>query len=228
MFSTTQSHKLIMFKEVFNEMFHPSKAAILSSLKRSNGLPVSDVANEVEMSYMGVKQHCINLERMGFLESWKVPRKEVGRPEKLYRLTDKCDDLFPTAGLSVTLEFLRDADDLFGEGAAHKMLERYFAQKTAFYASKLPDESPAGERVMLLSDLRENEGYFNNIISDEGGNLTIQQFHNPMEALALEYPIARELEHKMLESLIGTTLEVLQETGPHGQAQFSYLLRKVA
>ena len=86
-----------------------SWAVILEALKRSGGMPVSDLAREVEMSYMGVKQHCLKLCEMGYLEEWRLPRakKEVGRPEKLYRLTAKCDPLFPRAGVGMTPAVLR-------------------------------------------------------------------------------------------------------------------------
>jgi len=78
-----------------------SWAAIIEAVKISDGMPVSDLARELGKSYMGVKQHCLKLTEMGYLEEWRVPRekKEVGRPEKLYRLTKKCDPLFPDAGV---------------------------------------------------------------------------------------------------------------------------------
>ncbi|MDB4295895.1 winged helix-turn-helix transcriptional regulator, partial [Akkermansiaceae bacterium] len=85
-----------------------SYANILASLKRSDGMPISDLSRELGKSYMGIKQHCLKLTEMGYLEEWRVPRekKEVGRPEKLYRLTKKCDPLFPQAGSELSLSVL--------------------------------------------------------------------------------------------------------------------------
>ena len=104
-----------MFSQALRDIARPTYAEILETLKRSDGMAVSELAKELKMSYMGVKQHCVNLEKKGYLKTWRVPRTQVGRPEKLYRLTDACDDLFPQAGASLTLNLLQGVKQLYGE-----------------------------------------------------------------------------------------------------------------
>lgn len=217
-----------MFKEIFKEMFHPSKAAIISSLKRSDGLPVSEVAREVDMSYMGVKQHCINLEKMGFLESWRVPRKEVGRPEKLYRLTSKCDELFPTAGADVSIEILDCATKAFGEDAPEKLLRNYFQKKQDAWSEKIPSSATFEERIEAISALREADGFFNTLTVEDDKSLSIKEYHNPLTRIAEKYPIVSELEHTMLEQLTGTQIQRAITEGPHGQQFTHYGIKRVA
>ncbi len=47
---------------------------VLSVLKRTGGLPVRPLSTRMGMSYMGVKQYCLELEKKGFLETWRQPR----------------------------------------------------------------------------------------------------------------------------------------------------------
>jgi len=62
-----------MFSKSHRDVMKPSYAAIIESLKRSDGMPVSDLSRELKMSYMGVKQHCQKLTSLGYLEEWRVP-----------------------------------------------------------------------------------------------------------------------------------------------------------
>lgn len=206
-----------MFKPILKEMFHPSKAAIIESLKRSDGLPVSEVAKEVDMSYMGVKQHCINLEKAGFVTSWRVPRKEVGRPEKLYRLTDKCDELFPVAGLDLTKELLEGVKSIFGDTAPEKLFLSYFESKKEAWAKKLSKESSVTNKATKLVEIRETEGYFSKISFSSEDGLEIVEFHNPLEPLFASYPTLKRLEDQLFTDLLG--VEVNRSIVEHDKGQ---------
>ena len=51
-----------MFSQALRDIARPTYAEILEALKRSDGMAVSELAKQLQMSYMGVKQHCVNLE----------------------------------------------------------------------------------------------------------------------------------------------------------------------
>ena len=79
---------------------------ILNTLKRTKGLSVNELVAKMKMSYMGIKQHCLTLERDGYLDTWRRPQK-MGRPEMVYRLTRRTHDLFPCDSNDFTLELLK-------------------------------------------------------------------------------------------------------------------------
>ena len=120
-----------MFSQALRDIARPSQVEILEALKKSEGMPISDLARVLNMSYMGVKQHCVALEKKGYLECWRVPRSEagVGRPEKLYRLTEAVTPLFPQAGVELTIEFLHAVREQFGDTAPEKLLFRFFQKR---------------------------------------------------------------------------------------------------
>ena len=84
---------LVTFFKLLRDIARPQWLDIMRHLKRSSGLSVNELAGKLGMSYMGVKQHCVELEKRGYLDTWRRP-KAIGRPEKVYRLTEKADPLF--------------------------------------------------------------------------------------------------------------------------------------
>jgi predicted ArsR family transcriptional regulator len=97
-----------MFLHGFKELVRPQWVRIVEELKIHGGMAIPELSAIMEMSYMGVKQHCEALRELGYLERSRVPRSEVGRPEITYRLSPKADALFPQAGVALTLSLLNN------------------------------------------------------------------------------------------------------------------------
>lgn len=183
-----------------------SWAAILEEIKLSDGMPVSDLAKVLKMSYMGVKQHCLKLTELGFLEEWRVPRakKEVGRPEKLYRLTSKGETLFPEAGVGVTLAVLEGVRQMYGDAAPEKVLFHHFQMLREQWQPKVRSGKSMVEKATRLADLRDKAGWFSKCHYDASTGFRIEEFHSPMAAIFGEYPNVVRMEVQMMEQLLGT------------------------
>jgi predicted ArsR family transcriptional regulator len=117
-----------MFLPGFRDLVKEGWVKILEELKVSGGLPVPELSRRLGGSYMGMKDQCDRLVKMGYLERWRLPRQEVGRPEIMYRLAAKADAIFPQAGVSLSLELLEAARSLFGDAAPERLLMQYFGQ----------------------------------------------------------------------------------------------------
>jgi|TARA_B110000914_G_scaffold14937_1_gene11610 predicted ArsR family transcriptional regulator len=195
-----------MFSDVHRETMRASWAAILEAIKVSEGMPVSDLARELKMSYMGVKQHCLKLTELGFLEEWRVPRekKEVGRPEKLYRLTPKCDGLFPEAGVGLTLAVLEGVRQIYGDSAPEKLLFHHFQLLRDQWQPKVRAGKSMVEKATRLADVRDKSGWFSKCHYDSSTGFRIEEFHSPMTKIYAEYPNAARMEVQLLEQLLGT------------------------
>ena len=193
-----------MFSQALRDIARPTYAEILETLKRSDGMAVSELAKELKMSYMGVKQHCVNLEKKGYLKTWRVPRTQVGRPEKLYRLTEACEDLFPQAGPSLTLALLQGVRQLYGESAPEKMLFHYFEGMRQRWAEKMKGANALAEKATKLAALRDAEGCFSKCTYDAQDGLRIEEYHHPMAKIYEQYPSAIRMEVQVMEQLLGT------------------------
>lgn len=188
---------------LLSEIGRSQRLAIVHELKRSNGLPVKAIADRLGMSYMGIKQHCIDLEREGYLDTWRNP-KPIGRPEMLYRLTRKSHDLFPHDANALTLRLLEGAKQLYGPAAPGKLLFLFFRDQTAEYARKVRGETVA-DRAKWLVRIRDREGCMSELAFD--GGLRIVERHSPMFDVLQAYPETEAMEREMIAQVLGTTVK---------------------
>ena len=119
-----------MNQQLLSEIGRTQRLEILNTLKRTKGLSVNELVAKMKMSYMGIKQHCLTLERDGYLDTWRRPQK-MGRPEMVYRLTRRTHDLFPCDSNDFTLELLKSIKEVYGPNGPEKMLFNVFERKTA-------------------------------------------------------------------------------------------------
>lgn len=195
-----------MLLPVFKDLVKPQWRAVLEELKLSGGLPVSELARRVGMSYMAVKQHCEELKKTGFLDRSRVPRTVVGRPEIFYSLSAKADALFPQAGVSFTLDLLEELKLLFGEAAPDKLLFQHFQKQREKWQPLLSKAPSPAEKVAKLVALRQKEGCALRAVEDPHSGLRIEEFHNPLQRVFERYPRAVAMEQRMIEQLLGTSL----------------------
>ncbi len=174
---------------------------IIRLLKGSLGLTVKELCEPMNMSYMGVKQHCVDLEKSGFLDTWRRARK-AGRPEKLYRLTPKAEALFGSVEPQLTLDLLAAAERVYGETAPSKLLFTHFQDKTELWAVKLRKAETLAERVKVLARLRTADGCLSRSETDADGGLMLVESHRPLRAVAQKHAIVDELECAMIERLL--------------------------
>src|SRR5437762_10082823 len=114
-----------MNQQLLAEIGRTQRLEILNSLKRSKGMSVNELVRKMKMSYMGIKQHCLTLQRDGYLDTWRRPQK-MGRPEMVYRLTRRSHDLFTSDSNQFTVELLRSIQDTSGPNAPEKLLYNVF------------------------------------------------------------------------------------------------------
>lgn len=178
------------------------KYLILKEIKRSQGLSVSELCQRIGLSYMGVKQHCVAMEKEGYLDTWRRP-KGMGRPEKAYRLTSYAQEFFPTEYGSFTCEVLESIQQVYGPTAPEKILFNIFKnemQKTAARITATTFEDRARE----LAAIREENGYMTEyyFCGDTKSHQLID-YNCPILVCMDRYTIIRNLEQQMIEKILG-------------------------
>lgn len=190
--------------KILRNISKPHWFDILELIKCSQGLSVGELSEHLGMSYMGVKKHCLAMHKLGYLDTWRKP-KEVGRPEKLYRITDKLSPLFPEIGNEVCFSILEAAAQL-EPNAAEKLLLHFFRSQTDKLADVVNGET-VQDRAEALAAARSNQGYFSRCQETEEGGLRIDEYHNPLQALFTKYPTLERMEVHMFERLLGATVQ---------------------
>ena len=193
-----------MNQRMLAEIGRTQRLEILNSLKRSKGMSVNELVRKMKMSYMGIKQHCLTLQRDGYLDTWRRPQK-MGRPEMVYRLTRRTHDLFQTDSNAFTLELLKSVQETYGPNAAEKLLYNVFERKTAALNGRVKGETVA-DRAKWLARQRDTEGYMSQFSTEEAGGPQILECHSPLLNLIDRYPIIGRLEQDLFEAVLGTSV----------------------
>jgi predicted ArsR family transcriptional regulator len=201
-----------MNQRLLAEIGRTQRLEIVNSLKRSRGLSVNELVDRMRMSYMGIKQHCLTLQRDGYLDTWRRPQR-MGRPEMVDRLTRRAHDLFQADSNRFTLELLDSVQQIYGPNAPEKLLYNLFEKKCSTLKEKIKGAT-VGERAKSLAKIRDTEGYMSQFVTEEGGP-QILECHSPLQNVLDKYPIIGRLEQEMFEQLLGTRVR-RQETRNSG------------
>src|SRR5262252_3786628 len=138
-----------MNQRLISEIGRTQRLEIINSLKRTRGMSVNELVEKMKMSYMGIKQHCLTLQRDGYLDTWRRPQK-MGRPEMVYRLTRRSHDLFAADSNYFTLELLNALRDIYGANAPEKLLYNVFEKRTLELKAKVKGDT-VSERAKWLA-----------------------------------------------------------------------------
>ncbi len=192
---------------------------IIDALKKTQGLSVNELGQRLKLSYMGIKQHCDELERTGYVDTWRRP-KPVGRPEMVYRLTDKAHVFYPSGANAMTIDLLHAANRLYGHAAGEKLLYSVFTAKTNEYMAKIRGNGLL-EQAETLAKIRNQEGYMSEISSED--RLAMIEYHSPIFDLLEAFPLVRRLEREMIERILGTHVDREEEVAS-GLYRCSFIL----
>jgi predicted ArsR family transcriptional regulator len=193
-----------MNQKLIAEIGKSQRLEIINKLKRTQGLSVGELAEQLDMSYMGVKQHCVDLHTEGYLDTWRRA-KGIGRPELIYRLTDRAHDLFPSASNGMTISLLENAKALYGPSAPEKLLFSVFQKKAEAYQAKVRGDTIA-ERAGKLARIRDAEGYMSEYEQD-AAYIRIVEHHCPIDDLLKAFPIVARLETELFTRVLGAAVQ---------------------
>jgi predicted ArsR family transcriptional regulator len=194
-----------MNQKLIQQIGRSQRLEILNAIKRTTGMSVKELAEKLEMSYMGVKAHCIQLHKQNYLETWRRP-KAMGRPELIYRLTKLTLDLFPRASNPLTLDIMESAAQTYGANAPDKLLYSVFQRVAERYKKRIKNITTM-ERATSLVRIRESEGYMSTIEEDLTGAFRIIEFHHPMLDMMEKYPIIGRLEEELFTNVLGVKVQ---------------------
>jgi len=199
-----------MKSKLLRKLAKSQKYLILAEIKRSQGLSVSQLCERINLSYMGVKQHCVALEKDGYLDTWRRP-KGMGRPEKAYRLTTTAQEFFPTEHTHFTGEILKSIAQVYGPVAPEKILYQIYRNQTIKTQAKITGHT-LEERARSFAAMRDQEGYMSEYyFNPELQRHQIIEYNSPVLPIADEFKILIQLENTMIETVLGVSVQREEE-----------------
>jgi predicted ArsR family transcriptional regulator len=199
-----------MKSKLLRKLAKSQKYQILAEIKRSQGLSVSQLCERINLSYMGVKQHCVALEKDGYLDTWRRP-KGMGRPEKAYRLTTIAQEFFPSEHTNFTGEILKSLEQVYGPAAPEKILYQIYQNQTVKIQGKIAGHTTE-ERARSLAQIRDQDGYMSEYyFNGDIQRHQIIEYNSPILVIADQFKILTQLENALLETVLGVKVQREEE-----------------
>lgn len=159
-----------------------SQEKILYLIKTKGPQTVGELAQELNITTMGVRQHLELLEKGKMLKTQKRESRR-GRPGHEWRLTRKGHRYFPDRHEPLTVALIRSVKEVFGQDGLERLIEKRTQDTLAHYHNTLRECHSIEERVARLAQLRAEEGYMAQI-EREGDDFLLFENHCPICAAA--------------------------------------------
>lgn len=134
-----------------------TRRRILELLKLRAAQTATELAQELNITPMGVRQHLTALERDGMV-TYRTERRGVGRSSHVYLLTRAGNEYFPRAYDELANKLIAAVRSLEGDVGVRRVFNQLLERQTALYRAKLAGKH-LGERVAELARIRTEEGY---------------------------------------------------------------------
>lgn len=183
-----------------------AKDQILHLLKRSGPQPAAAIATAVGVSPMAVRQHLQDLQAEGYVV-YAQERRPVGRPVKLWRLSETAMKLFPDHHADLLVNLLQGARQVFGDSGLDALIADRLQHQIRTYAAQLPTGTWQ-VRTAALAELRTQEGYMADVIPEPSGALLLVENHCSICAAARTCPQLCQAELAVFTALLGPAATV--------------------
>jgi predicted ArsR family transcriptional regulator len=199
-----------------------SQQEILRLLRRQGEQTVEELSRQMGISSVAVRQHLEILEADGLLAT-RSERRPIGRPRRLFRLSEAADELFPKnyAGLAeMVLEHLQES------GGPGRVAEFFDARRRRFEREVLP--MLAGQtlegRIRTLAQFQDQAGYMAEYEALPDQGFVIREHNCAICRVARRFPQACQKELEMFQNLLDADVERQQHMAA-GDAMCSYVVR---
>lgn len=184
-----------------------SRQSILEILKRNGPQEAQALSARLGVTAMAVRQHLYELSEQGLVTHEFQPRP-IGRPAKVWALTDRVNAQFPDSHAELTVGLLDAMQQAFGSKGLDQLLAVRKEQVLAGYQEKIPQGAPLPQRLEALAALRSAEGYMAGIEQENDGTWLLVENHCPICAAAAFCRGLCAIELDVFQKLLGDDVTV--------------------
>lgn len=184
-----------------------SEDRLLYLLKSRGPQTTADIADRLSMSTVGARKHLTRLEADDLVR-FQERRGTVGRPERVWTLTEKGHARFPDAHSDLTLELLGAVKAVFGDQGLERIVSQREGDTLKTYTAALKECSTPEDRIRTLAEIRSREGYMAEWHPQEDGSYLLAENHCPICAAAWDCQGLCRSELKIFQSVLGDEVTV--------------------
>ena len=153
--------------------------AILAQLKTQGPMTSGKLADILDMTSMGARQHLLRLEKQQLVSSFSQ-KAVVGRPKKLWQLTAKAHAKFPDRHADLTLHLIDSVKMIYGDSGLDKLISAREDKIIVLYQALLAEQMELADKVAALAHQRSEEGYMATVESVNDNEYLLIENHCPI------------------------------------------------
>jgi predicted ArsR family transcriptional regulator len=197
-----------------------TREKVLYTLLKREQCTINELAEEVDINPISVRHHIAKLEATRLVDSHEE-KHGVGRPRRVYFLTERGRERFPTRYLRLTLRLLEQLKETMPQ----PMVDRLFTQIAKDLASEYRDDLDdltMEERLDLVTDLLTQEG-FTVEWEREGDNYRIRESNCPYYHVGQTHPEVCSVDQTLISTLLSIPAQKVK-CMLHGDSHCTYLI----
>lgn len=159
----------------------PAKRKLLDRLKRRGASTAAQLADELALTVVAVRQHLLALESRGWVAQVRNPPSGRGRPSVLWSLTADAESVFPNRHAELTVGLIEATRRALGEDGLRRVLScRGAAVFESYQRDRVGDGASLRARVASLAQRRTQEGYMAEVAQEKPGVYRLIERHCPI------------------------------------------------
>lgn len=179
---------------------------ILEILLKRQRCTINELAEQVGINPISVRHHISKLEAAGKVSS-EEEKHGVGRPRRVYYLTNTGMEEFPQRYLTLSIRLLEQLKGTLPERTVKKLFTEIAADMVDDHTAQIDlDRLDFQEKINLISKLLENEGFTIEITENEEG-LQIKETSCPYVHVGEEHPEICLVDQAIIEKVLLTQIE---------------------
>jgi DeoR family suf operon transcriptional repressor len=184
-----------------------TRERVMKTLLNRERCTINELAEAVDINPISVRHHISKLEADGLVKS-SEEKHGVGRPRRLYFLSEKGREQFPTRYLRLTLRLLEQLKETLPQ----KMVKELFTQVAQDMASDyelVTEGLTIEERLDIVKNLLEEEGFAVEW-EKQGEEYHIREISCPYYHIGQNHPEVCSVDQTLISTLLSVPAEKIR------------------
>jgi predicted ArsR family transcriptional regulator len=186
-----------------------TRERVLYTLLKQHRCTINDLAVAVDINPISVRHHIAKLEADGLVTS-EDERHGVGRPRRVYFLTDEGVEKFPTRYMRLTTRLLQQLKESMPNQIVNELFSDMAADLVQEYAQSIElDGLPMEDRLELVRDILSHEG-FDIEWERKGDRYHIREVSCPYFHIGQDHPEVCRVDQTLISSVLDVPAEKIE------------------
>jgi predicted ArsR family transcriptional regulator len=191
-------------KVVHDEQTKTTRQRVLQTLLSRQRCTINELAEAVSINPISVRHHITRLEADGLVSS-EEEKHGVGRPRRLYFLTEEGQERFPSRYLRFTIRLLEQLKGTMPEPMVRNLFRQMAEDVAAEYETRLTGMT-LEERLDLVTKLLQTEG-FTVEWEQKGNEYFIREISCPYYHIGQSHPEVCSVDQTLISAMLSIPAE---------------------